>query len=56
MICPKCEQEDESVTRRRMNTQYVDEESNYITVCGDCYAEIEEYWAEMWEQYYEGRL
>ena len=51
--CPHCEQWFRSgVKRRRQNTAYVDEESNYITTCIDCYDEIQALWAEMWDEYY----
>lgn len=56
MICHKCEQEDPTTIRRRQNTAYVHEESNWITVCDTCFEDVEEYWKEMWEQYYGGRL
>ncbi len=42
--------------RRRMNTQYNDEKSNYCTVCKSCFNEIEEYWNDRWQEYYAGRL
>ena len=56
MKCLKCEQESETVQRRRQSTAYVDEESNWVTVCNDCFEEIEECWKELWEQYYGGRI
>ncbi len=42
--------------RRRQSTQYHDEESNYVTCCSDCFEEVEEHWAELWDEYYSGRL
>jgi hypothetical protein len=39
-----------------MNTAYVNEEDNYTYACDPCFEEIEEYWAEMWAEYYSGRL
>lgn len=42
--------------KRRMNTQYENEESNYCEVCKECYEEIEEYWEERWAEYNAGRL
>jgi hypothetical protein len=35
--------------RRRMNTQYLCEESNYCKVCSFCFEEVEEYWQERWD-------
>jgi hypothetical protein len=37
--------------RRHMNTMYVDEESNYITVCADCFYYVEEILDERWSEY-----
>lgn len=42
--------------RRRQNTQYVDEESNWVIMCDECFAENEEYWAGMWADYYRNCL
>lgn len=44
------------VERRRMNTAYVNEASNYLTSCLSCYEESERHWAELWAEYYAGRL
>ena len=44
------------IKRRRQNTQYHEEESNYVTCCAECFGQIEEIWAEMWEWYYSTRL
>ena len=38
--------------RYRMNTQYIDEESNYMVLCKDCQKDSDECWQEMWEEYY----
>ena len=45
-----------NVIRRRQNTQYIQEESNWVTCCDECFEEVEEYWAERWAEYYNGRL
>lgn len=42
--------------RRRMNTQYVEDEANYITACAACFEEIEENWEERWKEYWSERL
>lgn len=44
------------IKRRRQNTAYEDDELNYVTVCSDCFEEIEEHWAELWEWYWSTRL
>jgi hypothetical protein len=41
---------------RRQNTQYLDDESNYITLCDPCQEENNEYWSDMWRDYYSGCL
>ena len=40
------------VRRRRMNTMYAHDESNWIICCAECFSEAEQYWAEQWEDYY----
>ncbi len=40
------------VKRRRQNTAYADVESNYVTVCPECFDEIQELWAELWASIY----
>jgi len=40
--------------RRRMNTQYLNEESNWCVACDDCFEAIEAEWAERWDEYYRG--
>lgn len=35
---------------------YEDEESNFVTCCIECFAEIEDDWAERWEEYYGSRF
>jgi len=37
--------------RRRMNTAYLDDKSNYEVCCLSCHKEHEECWDEMWEEY-----
>ena len=55
-ICPMCKDESDTVERRRQNTAYVNEESNWVTTCAECFEEIEEHWAEQWREYYRDRL
>ena len=40
----------------RMNTQYVNEESNYNNFCDSCFDDSEAYWADMWADYYGSRM
>ena len=44
------------VKLRRQNTAYYKEEDNWIAACPDCFDEIEEYWAERWQEYYSSIL
>lgn len=53
-ICPCCGELKFTVERRRMNTSYVNEDSNYETCCLECHDGHEEYWRERWEEYYAG--
>lgn len=54
--CPCCKQKMYSVDKRRLNTSYDHDKSNYLTSCLYCYADVYEYYAERWEEYYSGRL
>ena len=56
MKCQRCEKEGNDVKRRRQNTQYVDDESNFATLCDDCQSDADEYWSERWAEYYAGCL
>lgn len=38
------------------NTQYVNERSNYSTLCEAHQIEVDAYWEEMWKDYWSGRL
>lgn len=42
--------------RYRQNTCYVDEEHNWVTLCPPCQEANDEYWADMWSDYYSGLL
>lgn len=50
--CPSCGKHGRDVCRRRMNTAYVNDESNFITECDSCFADTEDYWAEMCQEHY----
>lgn len=55
-VCDKCKELSGTVEHRRMSTQYLKEEDNFIEVCQDCFDEIEYYWEENWREYYAERL
>ena len=38
--------------RAHMNTQYINEEQNYNTLCPECWKACDEHWKEMWQDYY----
>lgn len=38
--------------KRRQRTAYVDDELNWIFLCNDCMKYNQEYWNEMWNDYY----
>lgn len=44
------------VKRRRQNTAYEDEESNFITTCRECFDEVQALWDERWHEYWSSRL
>jgi len=48
--CQGCDKE--GAERRRQLTAYVDDESNYSTLCDECQDETDEYWKDMWNEYY----
>lgn len=52
IICPMCKKESATVERRRQNTAYLEEESNWVTVCEDCFEEIQWQWEQMWRDLY----
>ena len=40
------------VTTERRNTAYCKEANNYMTACQDCHKDDYEYYAELWNDYY----
>jgi hypothetical protein len=54
--CEYCQRIFHYPKRKRMNTQYADEESNWIYCCEEQFKEIQEYWKERWDDYYSGIL
>jgi len=55
-ICLSCGEIKNTIKMRRKNTQYVDKDSNYIESCIECFNDEQEYWAEMWREYYSDKL
>lgn len=50
--CPKCKKYFKWPKVRRMSSNYLDDEQNYIYVCAKCFYQIEEYWEECWRERY----
>lgn len=48
--CDCCE--GEGATRYRQNTQYIEEERNWVTLCPECRKENDEHWADMWSDFW----
>lgn len=46
--------ENNTASLQRQNTAYHDDERNWVTLCPECMKACDEYWAEMWEEYYNG--
>jgi phage FluMu protein Com len=42
--------------KRRQNTNYVEDKSNFAILCPVCQEENDKYWKGMWEEYYSGCL
>jgi hypothetical protein len=50
--CERCGKEDSE--KYRQNTFYENEDDNWVTLCEYCRKENDEYWEEMWREYYSG--
>lgn len=54
--CPCCGRYFVYPCREHRNTAYVDSESNYMYACKDCHEQDDEYYQELWNDYYSSRL
>lgn len=45
-----------TVEKRRQNTQYENDESNWVVACEFHFEEIQAYWAERWAEYWSSVL
>ena len=45
-----------NAVRYRMNTNYLNEELNWNTLCPDCQKLCDDHWKEMWKEYYHDKL
>lgn len=43
-----------TVKNRRLNTRYVNDESNYNKSCLSCYIDTYDFYQDMWDSYYSG--
>ena len=41
-----------NAVRYKMDCAYQDEEKNYKTLCPECQEASDEYWKQMWDEYY----
>lgn len=55
-FCKCCKKFRLSIKKRRRNTAYVNEESNWLTACKECQQEDDEYNRERWAEYYSGLM
>lgn len=54
LICEKCQEFSHRVIVYHQRTSYENIEDNYATLCPDCKQENDEYWNDMWIEYYRG--
>jgi hypothetical protein len=54
--CNHCGRRWIGARRRRQMTAYAREECNWDVLCDDCQAYRDEYWSEMWKDYWGGLL
>ena len=52
--CQLCGKEGKDVERRRQLTAYPEDEFNWATLCAVCQEETDDYWIELWNEYYAG--
>lgn len=60
-VCPHCDVPDHyhdstTVAKRRLNTAYVNDESNWFVSCKACYDDLYAMYEEQWKDYYSGAL
>lgn len=53
--CPICGEQTD-IRKRRLNTNYHEEELNWMVSCVECFKEVVAQYADMWAEYYNGRL
>ena len=49
-ICKRCGSS--NATTSRQMTKYADDNDNFVTLCPTCQEEADEYWKDMWIEYY----
>lgn len=54
--CDFCREVSDEVVVYHQGTMYQGKESNYAAACPTCKILNDEYWAEMWEEYYAQRM
>lgn len=51
-LCLSCAEKKDDIAKRRLNTAYPDDASNWMLSCGECFEEARAYYAERWTDYY----
>jgi hypothetical protein len=54
--CPYCEKFTRQLAFRRRGCAYADERSNWLLSCLACWEDDNDYWHDMWADYYSGLL
>ena len=51
-ICQLCDRESDNIAKRRLNTRYVDDRSNWMESCHECYQDRVDHYRDLWNEYY----
>jgi len=54
--CNFCGKESPDVINYHQGTAYVNDIDNYVNTCPECKIKNDEYWRDMWADYYSGCL
>ncbi len=55
-LCARCGRNMKSTITYRQNTHYPEESANYVTLCRTCKKYNDQYWKEMWQEYWSSVL
>lgn len=51
--CPRCGSKSVTVERRRLCTEFVDEENNWLESCEECFVEVNGMYEDDWKSLYD---